>query len=136
MRNIYENNKSFVDQWLKDYQIESWAKREKKFEWQAGNKYNSIKDIFIQLRQSGIRCRKPITFPALVAMAQIPIIYDKEIEKFRYLTPRECARLQSFPEEFIIAENDRDGYKQFGNSINVECAKYAIKELLKISNHE
>lgn len=35
----------------------------------------------------------------------------------RKLTPRECARLQGFPEEFIIPVSDARAYKQFGNSV-------------------
>ena len=37
----------------------------------------------------------------------------------RKLTPRECARLQGFPEEFIIPVSDMQAYKQFGNSVAV-----------------
>lgn len=37
----------------------------------------------------------------------------------RKLTPRECARLQGFPEAFAMAENDAAAYKQFGNSVAV-----------------
>ncbi|MGN8836817.1 DNA (cytosine-5-)-methyltransferase [Mitsuokella jalaludinii] len=37
----------------------------------------------------------------------------------RKLTPRECARLQGFPEEFIIPVSDTQAYKQFGNSVAV-----------------
>ncbi len=35
----------------------------------------------------------------------------------RRLTPRECARLQGFPDEFIIPVSDNQAYKQFGNSV-------------------
>lgn len=37
----------------------------------------------------------------------------------RRLTPRECARLQGFPEEFKIPVSDTQAYKQFGNSVVV-----------------
>ncbi|MGV3460763.1 MAG: DNA (cytosine-5-)-methyltransferase [Flavobacterium sp.] len=35
----------------------------------------------------------------------------------RRLTPRECARLQGFPDKFIIPVSDNQAYKQFGNSV-------------------
>jgi DNA (cytosine-5)-methyltransferase 1 len=35
----------------------------------------------------------------------------------RKLSPRECARVQGFPEEFIIPVTDNQAYKQFGNSV-------------------
>lgn len=37
----------------------------------------------------------------------------------RRLTPRECARLQGFPENFKIPVSDTQAYKQFGNSVVV-----------------
>lgn len=35
----------------------------------------------------------------------------------RRLTPRECARLMGFPDEFVIPVSDTQAYKQFGNSV-------------------
>jgi DNA (cytosine-5)-methyltransferase 1 len=35
------------------------------------------------------------------------------------LTPRECARLQGFPETFVISVSDTQAYRQFGNSVVV-----------------
>lgn len=37
----------------------------------------------------------------------------------RRLTPRECARLQGYPEHFVIPVSDTAAYKQFGNSVVV-----------------
>ena len=37
----------------------------------------------------------------------------------RRLTPRECARLQGFPDSFKIPVSDTQAYKQFGNSVVV-----------------
>ena len=37
----------------------------------------------------------------------------------RRLTPRECARLQGYPESFVIPVSDTQAYKQFGNSVVV-----------------
>ncbi len=39
--------------------------------------------------------------------------------KIRKLTPRECARLQGFPENYIIPSNRNIAYKQFGDSVSV-----------------
>ena len=48
----------------------------------------------------------------------------------RYMTPRECARIQSFPDDFIIDESDSQAYKQFGNSVNVEVVRLFARFLL------
>ena len=46
------------------------------------------------------------------------LIAQKE-ENPRRLTPRECARLQGFPDTFKIPVSDTQAYKQFGNSVVV-----------------
>lgn len=138
MRNIYHINKIFIDKWIKKYNVFSWNKREQKLEWQAGKDIKDIKDSFIQLRQSGIRCKRPIKFPTLVAMVQIPIIFDREKNKWRKLTPRETSNLQSFPKSFKIFSDinsdkkaDFYSYKQFGNSINVDIVSKIQEYILK-----
>lgn len=100
-----------------------------KLEWQAGNikENDSIFNYFIQMRQSGIRVKRANYFPTLVAISQTPI-YGKEK---RYITPRECARLQSFNEEFSIDEVDKNAYKQFGNSVNVNIVHMVINATLE-----
>ncbi len=56
----------------------------------------------------------------------------------RRLTPRECARLQGFPDSFIIPVSDNQAYKQFGNSVVTPLiqavGKNIIKEILKIND--
>lgn len=92
----------------------------RKFEWQAGGSYHSVFDCLIQFRPSGVRVKQPTAYPALVAIVQTPIVGKYR----RKLTPRECARLQSFPEDFIMASEDAKAYKQFGNAVNVDVIKF------------
>jgi DNA (cytosine-5)-methyltransferase 1 len=117
-------------EWYKTYS-DLLKKREiyGKLEWQTGpiKANDSIFNHFIQIRQSGIRVKKGHYFPTLVAIAQIPI-YGKEK---RYITPRECARLQSFPETFKMSPDDKKSYKQFGNSVNVNNVYTVISSTLK-----
>jgi len=47
------------------------------------------------------------------------ILIEQKGKNPRKLTPREAARLQGFPEEFIIPVSDTQAYKQFGNSVCV-----------------
>lgn len=127
-RNLYENNKKFIDKWLKKWNyLKDFTPTERKFEWQAGESIDSIWEAFIQFRPSGIRVKRPDSFPALVAMVQIPIIGKYK----RRLTPREAARLQSFPDDFKPNEIDHQAYKQFGNAVNVNCVKYLAEQLFK-----
>ena len=48
----------------------------------------------------------------------------------RKLTPRECARLQGFPEEFIIPVSDIRAYKQFGNSVAVPVIRAIAEKMI------
>lgn len=50
---------------------------------------------------------------------------------WRRMTPREWARLQGFPDEFIIPVADVSAYKQFGNSVAVPAIQATAKEILK-----
>ncbi|WP_313100702.1 DNA (cytosine-5-)-methyltransferase [Epilithonimonas sp.] len=49
----------------------------------------------------------------------------------RRLTPRECARLQGFPDNFKIPVSDNQAYKQFGNSVTVPLIQAVGKQLVK-----
>jgi DNA (cytosine-5)-methyltransferase 1 len=129
-KRIYEKYKDNWDKWVLD-NTEVLSKREiyGKLEWQVGKKVenDSIFNHFIQFRQSGIRIKKSDCFPTLVAIVQTPI-YGKEK---RYITPRECARLQSFPDDFIIHDSDHIAYKQFGNAVNVDVIYFAVFNTLR-----
>lgn len=47
------------------------------------------------------------------------ILIEQEGRNPRKLTPRECARLQGFPNTFSITVSDTQAYRQFGNSVVV-----------------
>lgn len=49
----------------------------------------------------------------------------------RKLSPRECARLQGFPDDFIIHPNQQQAYKQFGNSVTINVLQYIVGEISK-----
>lgn len=48
----------------------------------------------------------------------------------RRLTPRECARLQGYPDNFIIPVSDMQAYKQFGNSVTMPLIQYVGKHIV------
>ena len=49
--------------------------------------------------------------------------------KIRRLTPRECFRLQDFPDSFTWPVSDSQAYKQAGNSITVAVLYNIVKKL-------
>ncbi|ANB32757.1 DNA (cytosine-5)-methyltransferase 1 [Rhodovulum sulfidophilum] len=58
----------------------------------------------------------------------------------RRLTPRECARLMGYPDDFRIPVSDTQAYKQFGNSVAVpvfaEVAKVMAPHILSLTKAE
>ena len=55
------------------------------------------------------------------------ILIAQEDKNPRRLTPRECARLQGFPDSFVIPVSDTQAYKQFGNSVVVPLMSNVAK---------
>ena len=60
------------------------------------------------------------------------ILIEQEGKNPRKITPREAARLQGFPENFIIPVSDTQAYKQFGNSVAVPVVNAIAKEIIKV----
>ena len=118
---LWAQNKEFIDIWLtKAKKSPLFFGSKAKLEWQAGeSKRPNLWDNIMQIRPSGLRVKPGTYFPALVAITQTSIVGKKR----RFLTPRECARLQSFPDTFIYDAKNTQAYKQFGNSINVGLVK-------------
>ena len=58
----------------------------------------------------------------------VPIILDHR--GIRKLTPRECARLQGFPDDYKLpAISDSLIYKQIGNSVSVPVIEAIVKQI-------
>lgn len=61
------------------------------------------------------------------------ILIPQEGKNPRRLTPRECARLQGFDDEFRIEVSDTQAYRQFGNSVVVplmtDVARLIVEKL-------
>lgn len=66
------------------------------------------------------------------------ILIEQKNRNPRRLTPRECARLQGFPDSFKIPVSDTQAYKQFGNSVVVplmtDVAKLIVAKLTELEN--
>jgi DNA (cytosine-5)-methyltransferase 1 len=72
--------------------------------------------------------------PKMVKIEQDKFMFAPNSE-YRRLSVRECARVQSFPDDFIFKYSDLNhGYKMIGNAVNVDFAKIlanSIKEALQ-----
>lgn len=58
--------------------------------------------------------------------------YVTQNNRIRRLTPRECARLQGFPDSFVIPVSDCQAYKQFGNAVTVSVSYAIANSVMKV----
>ena len=129
-RKFYKDHFALLHIWLVDSRKrKEWKGAVRKMEWQTGCDNLNMNQVLWSPRGSGIRIKNINYSPTLVAMVSMIPIYGP---KSRQLTPRECARLQSFPDDFIMHKKDKIAYKQFGNAVNVKmierCARFMINE--------
>tara|TARA_Y100000389_G_scaffold86008_1_gene82752 strand:+ start:227 stop:1489 length:1263 start_codon:yes stop_codon:yes gene_type:complete len=127
-REFYTKNKNILEPWLQRSRAKSlWKGAVRKLEWQAGDEKLTMNQVLWSARGSGVRVKKINYSPTLVAMASMIPVYGP---LSKTLSPRECARLQSFGENTILHEDDKTSYKQFGNAVNVKminkCARFLI----------
>ena len=57
--------------------------------------------------------------------------YVTQNGRVRRLTPRECARLQGFSDDFVIPVSDAQAYKQFGNAVTVNVSEAVAASVRK-----
>jgi len=55
--------------------------------------------------------------------------------RVRRITPREAARLQGFPDSFILHSNDDKAYYQLGNSVSINVVKAVAEEVISNTLH-
>jgi len=129
-RQFYREHQRIVDPWLP--MIRSFAPSFQKLEWNVKGGKRNIWEYVIQFRASGIRVKRPTTAPALVAMttSQVPVIAWER----RYMTPRECSRLQSMGALTHLPDLKQSAYKALGNAVNVEVVRAIAQQLLLLGD--
>ncbi len=126
-RAFYKKNKKLIDDWLP--KILKFPPSLQKFEWNCKGEKRDIWQYVIQVRASGVRVKRRTTSPSLVAMTttQVPIIGWER----RYMTPKECARLQSMDNKLTLPKVPTRAYQALGNAVNVELVRTIAKALFK-----
>ena len=62
---------------------------------------------------------------------KLGVVHNKRV---RRITPRECARMQGFPDSFVLHPKDECAYRQFGNSVSVPVIKKVILDCFRHSD--
>jgi DNA (cytosine-5)-methyltransferase 1 len=130
-RQFYWSNQKWIGPWLDEWQPWTFPSSLQKFEWNAQGEVRDIDAHVLQVRASGLRVKRPTTAPSLIAMTntQVPILGAHIAGVRRYMTPRECAALQSLG-NIDLPDSELDAYKALGNAVNARVVNAIAQPLL------
>ena len=124
-REFYLSNRKWINPWLS--KVLPFPSSLQKLEWNIKGGERDIWRYVIQFRASGVRIKRPTTAPSLIAMTdtQVPVIgWEK-----RYMTPRECASLQSLG-DLLLPESRTRAFEALGNAVNANVVGIIAANLM------
>lgn len=125
-RAFFAKHQEMLRSWLP--KLSDFAPSFQKFEWNWKDGPRTLDDKIVQFRASGIRVKRPNVTPSLVALttSQVPVVTWER----RYMTMRECARLQSLGDLQYLPTSKTKAHHALGNAVNATVIERVAAELL------
>jgi DNA (cytosine-5)-methyltransferase 1 len=129
-RAFFDRYRSRLRTWIP--KIREFTPSLQKLEWNCKGERRQLDSHILQFRASGVRVKRPNWAPALVAMTttQIPIITWES----RYMTVRECSRLQGLGELDLSALAPTAAYRAIGNAVSADLVEVIAVQLLNANS--
>ena len=131
-RNFFEEYRELLEPWLPKLLDHPASFQKLEWNWKQGDR--TIWNKIVQFRASGIRVKRPNVAPSLVALttSQIPVVTWEK----RYMTMRECARLQSLGELNHLPASKTKAHHALGNAVNSKVIEAVAEALLSIKERK
>lgn len=129
-RELYQRHHRWLDKWIP--KILKFPPSLQKLEWNCKGERRALSEHILQFRASGVRVKRADAAPALIAMTttQVPIIASQG----RYMTVRECSRLQGLGELKHLPQSSTRAYRALGNAVNADLVELIAKHLIAAIN--
>lgn len=126
-RAFFERHRSRLKTWLP--KLKPFAPSLQKLEWNCKGEVRRLDEHVLQFRASGVRVKRSNWAPALVAMTttQVPVITWEQ----RYMTVRECSRLQGLGDLELSPLNSTSAYRAIGNAVSADLVELIGRSLLQ-----
>jgi DNA (cytosine-5)-methyltransferase 1 len=126
-RAFYNRNRKHLKGWLP--KLATFSPSLQKLEWNCKGEIRRLDRHVIQFRASGVRVKRSNWAPALVAMTttQVPVITWER----RYMTVRECSRLQGLGNLDLSPLNSTSAYRAIGNAVSADLVEMIGRNLFR-----
>ena len=118
-REFFDSHRKWIRPWLRS--VKPLQTSHQKLEWNCKGEPKDLSQFVLQFRASGLRTKRPTSAPALIAFSSthVPVIAWER----RYITPRECSRLQSMGQLKYLPPISSSAYRAIGNAVNAEIVR-------------
>jgi len=125
-RAFFAQHRSRLTAWIQ--KVREFPPSLQKLEWNCQGEPRKLSRHILQFRASGLRVKRSNWAPALIAMTttQIPVVTWQR----RYMTVKECARLQGLGELTFESLAPTRAYRAIGNAVSADLVEYVCRRLM------